>query len=67
MIHSVGNYPFCILRGNKSKISINYESLSLKIIIFFLANSEDPGEMAFHLGLHCLPKYVFTVIQNENS
>ena len=28
-----------------------------------LANSEDPDEMqhnaAFHLGLHCLPKYSF--------
>ena len=28
---------------------------------FVLANSEDPDEMphyaAFHLGLHCLPKY----------
>ena len=34
--------------------------LSLKIILI-LANSADPDEMqphaAFHLGLHCLPKY----------
>ena len=32
-----------------------------KILIFVLANSTDPDEMphyvAFHLGLHCLPKY----------
>ena len=35
---------------------------SLKFI-FILANSVDPDEMphdvAFHLGLHCLPKYAF--------
>ena len=35
---------------------------SLKID-FVLANSADPDEMpyyaAFHLGLHCLPKYPF--------
>ena len=38
---------------------------------FILANSTDPDEMlpyaAFHLGLHCLPKYPFTGIQNEKS
>ena len=36
--------------------------LSLKIV-FVLANREDPDKMthfgAFHLGLHCLPKYPF--------
>ena len=35
---------------------------SLKVA-FTLANSADPDEMlhcvAFHLGLHCLPKYLF--------
>ena len=35
--------------------------LSLKIIVFVLANSVDlnemPHDVAFHLGLHCLPKY----------
>ena len=34
-----------------------------------LANSTDPNDKAvfddFHLGLHCLPKYLFTSIQNE--
>ena len=39
--------------------------------IFILANSEDPDEMphnvAFHLGLHCLPKYMFSSIQNEKG
>ena len=33
-------------------------------IIIVIANSEDPDEMlhdaAFHLGLHCLPKYPCT-------
>ena len=38
---------------------------SLKIV-FILANSADPYEMslyaAFHLGLHCLQKYLATSI-----
>ena len=42
--------------------------LSLKIF-FIIANSADPDEMppsvAFHLCLHCLPKYPFTGIQHE--
>ena len=33
------------------------------MIVFVSANSVDPDEMphhvAFHLGLHCLPKYAF--------
>ena len=36
--------------------------LSLKVVLI-LANSADPDEMqhiaAFHLGLHCFPKYLF--------
>ena len=36
---------------------------------FILAYSADPDEMpheaAFHLGLYCLPKYLFTSIQND--
>ena len=36
--------------------------MSLKVVLI-LVNSADPDEMqhqaAFHLGLHCLPKYVF--------
>ena len=35
------------------------------------ANSADPDEMppyaAFHLGLHCLSKYLFIGIQNEKG
>ena len=44
--------------------------MSLKIVLN-LATSADPDEMppgvAFHLGLHCLPKYVLTGIQNEKG
>ena len=28
---------------------------------------EIPPYVAFHLGLHCLPKYLFNGIQNEKS
>ena len=45
-----------------------YFFMSLKIV-FILANSADPDEMppyvAFHQGIHCLPKYLFTSIQDE--
>ena len=45
--------------------------LSLKISFFILANCAASDEMppyaAFHLGLHCLPKYLLTGIQNENG
>ena len=44
--------------------------MSQKVCVFLiLANSADPDEMlpnaAFHLGLQCLQKYLFTSIQNE--
>ena len=48
--------------GTKVIISKNILFLSLKID-FVTANSADLDEMplhaAFHLGLHCLPKYPF--------
>ena len=44
----------------------NYVLQSMKIA-FMMANSADPDEMphleAFHLGLHCLPKYPFRGFQ----
>ena len=45
------------------RISLKYDVfLSLKVVLI-LANSADPDEMqhyaAFHLVLHCLPKYMF--------
>ena len=39
------------------------------MINFDLANSSDPDEMphyvAFHLGLRCLPKYLFTGLRSR--
>ena len=47
-----------------------FTHVSLKIVLI-LANNADPDEMppnaAFHLGLHRLPKYMFTSIQNEKG
>ena len=44
--------------------------MSLKFVLN-LANSAGPVEMppyaAFHLGLHCLLKYLFTSIQKEKG
>ena len=45
---------------------LNYDVfLSLKVVLI-LANSADTDEMkhyaAFHLGLHCLPKYPFLFV-----
>ena len=40
-------------------------------VVLILANSVDPDEMqhyaAFHLGLHCLPKYLSSVQYNKKS
>ena len=40
-------------------------SRSLMYFALIMANNEDPDEMqhyaAFHLGLHCLPRYPFRV------
>ena len=53
-------WPIVYIEG--SQVIISKDCISLKIF-FVLANSVDPGEMlhyaAFHLGLHCLPKYSF--------
>ena len=50
------------VEGSHVIISKNIVFRSLNVI-FVLANSVDPDEMpyyaAFHLGLHCLPKYAF--------
>ena len=56
--------------GKRSKF-LNYNVFLFLKIVFILANSADPGEMppyvAFHLGFHCLPKYLYINIQNENG
>ena len=50
------------IEGSRLIFSNQNVFLSLKIV-FVLANSVDPDEMphyaAFHLRLHCLPKYPF--------
>ena len=51
------------LKGVTGRIFLNYDvNLSLTVVLI-LANSVDPDEMqhyaAFHLVLHCLPKYPF--------
>ena len=69
LMQKVWNCPFCILRGIFLYI-LNGVFLFWKIV-FILANSADPDElplcMAFHLDLHCLPKYLFTGILNEKG
>ena len=54
-------------KGSQVEFFLNYSVfLSLKVVLI-LANSVDPDEMqhyaAFHLGLHCLPKYPFRGFQ----
>ena len=64
------NGPLCILRGCLSNFLSNCVFLLLKIA-FILSNSADhnkiPHYAAFHLGVHCVPKYIFTGIQNEKG
>ena len=58
-----------MLRGHRSKFLNFITFLSLKIVLI-LANSADPDEMrpyaAFHLGLHCLPKYIISKMKGAN-
>ena len=61
---------FCDRRGHMSKF-LNYDVFMSVKVVFILANSEDTDEMrpyaAFHLCLHCLPKYLFTDIKYEKG
>ena len=58
----------CIIEGSQVIISNCIVFLSPKIV-YVLANSGDPDEMlhvaAFHLGLHCLLKYLFRGIWSK--
>ena len=57
---------FCVLRGHR-KNSLNHNiCMSLKIV-FILDPDDLPPYAANHLGLHCLPKYLFTGLQNEKG
>ena len=53
--------PLYNLRGHKLQFPHEKVFLSLKIV-FVLANSADldkiPHYVAFHMGLHCLAKYL---------
>ena len=46
-----------LLSGHRIKFPIKIVFLSLKIA-FVLAINVDPDVDPFHLGLHCLPKYL---------
>ena len=52
--------PILYFKGPQVEVSKNDASLK---VVLILANIADPDEMqhyaAFHLGLHCLPKYPF--------
>ena len=60
--------PIVPLKGSQMEGSqvlnlLNYDALLSMKVVLIIANREDPDEMqhyaAFHLGLHCLPKYPF--------
>ena len=59
--------------GGSLYISRGYSLYNFKLFLFSLnlTNSADPGEMqpyaAFHLDLHCLPKYLFRGFQNTKG
>ena len=59
--------PILYFKGPQVEVSELLFFLSLKVDVLILANSADSGEMqhyaAFHLGLHCLPKYPFRDLQ----
>ena len=56
---------------NLGRFIVHFEESQVKIsklyFLVFLANGADPDEMlhstAFHLGLHCLPNYLFRGLQ----
>ena len=58
------------IEGSRVIISKKCYILSLKMD-FVVANCADPDEMphyvAFHLGLHCLPKYPFRVFWSSKG
>ena len=55
-----------ISRGHRLEF-LNQDVLQSLKIVFILANSTDPDErphyVAFHLGHHCLTKYLFSGFQ----
>ena len=63
-------FPILYFKGLPVNISIKW-CISVHEDFFIIANSLDPDEIppyaTFHLGLHCLPKNLFTGIQNEKD
>ena len=46
---------------------LNYDVFLFLKIVFILAKPDEiPPYVAFNLGLHCLSKYLFTGMQNDN-
>ena len=70
MYNRYGIVLFCILRGHRSKF-LNYDVFLSLHVVLILASSAYPDEMqhhaAFHLGLHCLSKYLFRGFQHTKS
>ena len=67
-----------ICLNNKHMLTLTYFNIikeirwaleDLQLVFFILGNSADHNEMspyaAFHLGLHCLPKYLHKVRHNS--
>ena len=59
--------PNVYFKGSQVRIFLNYDIFLSRKVVLILANSAGPDEMqhyaAFHLGLHCLPKYPFRGFQ----
>ena len=72
-VDTIWNCPFVFFKkGCVSKFLKKMYFCPCRLFVtVILANGADPDEMppnaAFHLGLQCLPKYLFIGIQNENG
>ena len=68
--YSMGHSILCFKGPKVEILDNNYVVMALQIGLI-LGNSADPNEMphyaAFHLCLHCLPKYLSTGTQNEKG
>ena len=66
-IHTISKELYVTFEGVTGRYF--YIVMSLKIVLN-LAKSADPGEMphyaAFHFGLNCLPKYLFTRMKSPH-
>ena len=62
--------PILYFKGSQEEVS-KFSCIFFPDVVLILANSADPNEKqhhaAFHLGLHCLPKYGVTTIQRVTT